>query len=155
MSHKLDIKPNPDETPLFINDPRFADESISFFGRKEESQPDHIRVYVPLDLSKNDILRRLRCIINKYGAASEDNEMNFSFEVSRLVRQIEVYDQIWLVRDNDYRPDSNGMLGGHSRKAAELVKEFIEELRGIEDDCAECFPFDLIRDLTKEYLTEQ
>ena len=42
---------------------------INCFGsgnQEEESQADHIRVYVPLDLSANAILRRLRFLICRY-----------------------------------------------------------------------------------------
>lgn len=158
MHHNLDVTPYPDEHPLYINDLNFADESVSFYGtrkKKKKPDPDEIRIYVPLDISKYTILRRLRCVISKYGEANEKNEINYSVEVSRIIRLIEVYDQIWLVRDNDYKPDKNGMLGGHSRKAKELVREFIKELEDIPDGCAECFPFEEIDKLTSEYLSEE
>ena len=42
---------------------------INYFGcgnQKEESQADHVRVYVPLDLSADAILRRLRFLVCRY-----------------------------------------------------------------------------------------
>lgn len=62
-----------------------------------------------------------------------------------LVSQIEIYDQIWYVRHMTEN-------GHHSRKAVELVREFIARLEEILDGCAEVFPFELIDTLRKEYL---
>ena len=71
---------------------------INCFGsgnQEEESQADHVRVYVPLDLSADAILHRLRFLICRYGEANERNEFDFSMDVGRLVSQIEIYDQVW------------------------------------------------------------
>ena len=57
-----------------------------------------MRVYVPLDLNKATILRRLHRIIHQYGKANEGNEMVFSMNVNILINQIEIYDQILYVR---------------------------------------------------------
>ena len=116
---------------------------------------DNIRIYVPLDLNEDRILSRLRYIIGKYRVASESNEMDFSSEVGKLIYQIEIYDQIWFVREGDYKTDEHGRISGHSRKAINLVKKFVTELEGITDECAEMFPFDLIEELKKEYLGEE
>lgn len=155
MHHKLDVKPIPENaSPLFINEPWLTDDTYWDYEKKPESEPDHIRVYIPLDISKESILRRLRSVIARYGEANENNELRFSVDVGLLIHYIEIYDQIWLVRDNDYIADETGMLGGHSRKAKELVREFIQLLKEIPDGCAECFPFEEIAELTKEYLSE-
>ena len=155
MHHKLDVKPIPEnESPLFINEPWLTDDTYWDYEKKPESDPDHIRVYIPLDISKESILRRLRSVIARYGEANENNELRFSVDVGLLIHYIEIYDQIWLVRDNDYIADETGMLGGHSRKAKELVREFIHILEKIPDGCAECFPFEEIAELTNEYLSE-
>ena len=101
MHHTLDTKPVPEKV-LYINEPDLADASINYFGclnQEEESQADHIRVYVPLDLSADAILRRLRFLIFRYKEANERNEFNFSMDVERLVSQIEIYDQVWFVRE--------------------------------------------------------
>lgn len=147
--HDLDPYPIPkDEHPLFINEPWLIDGSIerdSYYTNEHEAESDNRRVYVPLDLNKAAILRRLDEIIGRYGAASEDNEMNYSLEVGRLLYQVEIYDQLWFVR---HMPES----GEHSREAIELMQEFIERLEGIEDACAESFPFELIEELKEEYL---
>ena len=88
MHHTLDTKPVPEKV-LYINEPDLADASINYFGclnQEEESQADHIRVYVPLDLSADAILRRLRFLIFRYKEANEQNEFDFSVDVGRLVQ---------------------------------------------------------------------
>lgn len=83
--------------------------------------------------------------MSKYGEATEDNEFNFSQEVETLISQIEIYDQVWYVR---HAPTD----GKHSVEAVELVKEFAAELERIPDGCVECFPFETIDELKREYL---
>ena len=50
--------------------------------------------------------------------------------------------------------DRTGSICGHSRKAIQLVREFIGILEQIPDGCAELFPFELIDELKEEYLTD-
>lgn len=42
--------------------------------------------------------------------------------------------------------------GNHSREVKALVKEIVTRLEEIPDGCAECFPFELIDELKREYL---
>ena len=147
--HDLDIHPIPKEkSPMYINEPWLIDDTLLDYpvSKEPESQPDNIRVYVPLDLNRDAILRRLHNVIYRYGGAGEYNEMIYSVEVSQIISQIEIYDQIWYVR---HTPKS----GHHSQEATELVKEFISILEDIQDEGAECFLFDLIKELTEEYLS--
>ena len=58
-----------------------------------------------------------------------------------LVSQIEIYDQVWSIRDG------NAGEGRHSKKAIELVKRFVDKLEEIPDGGTELFLFELIRDL--------
>ena len=89
--------------------------------QEEESQADHIRVYVPLDLSADAILRRLRFLIFRYKEANEQNEFDFSVDVGRLVSQIEIYDQVWFTREGRTRAISDDSESEkHSSKAVEL-----------------------------------
>ena len=146
--HDIDIYPIPSkQAPRFINEPWLVDESLEdYFMQKEpENQPDNIRIYVPVDLNREAILRRLNWIIYRNGGASERNEMEYSLEVSRLILQIEIYDQIWRVCH--YSTDRK-----HSVEAVELVQAFVERLKEIPDECAELFPFETIEELEKEYL---
>ena len=41
--------------------------------------------------------------------------------------------------------------GDHSVEGIELVKEFVSKLEQIPDGCAECFPFEQIEELKREY----
>ena len=108
--------------------------------REPDAKEDNIRIYVPIDLNRDAILRRLDRIIEQYGEATEENEMEFSIDVDLIISQLEIYDQIWFVR---HMPPE----GNHSREAKSLVKEIITRLEEIPDGCAECFPFELIDEL--------
>ena len=146
--HDIDPYPLPgDKQALYINEPWLVDKTLLEFPihPEPEEEKDNIRVYVPLDINKEAILRRLDRLIVQYGEANEDNELEFSIDADRLVSQVEIYDQIWSVR---HMPEE----GKHSAEAVELVKEFVERLRGIPDGCAECFPFETIDELSREYL---
>lgn len=148
--HTLDVYPIPkDKAPLYINEPWLIDCSlleISNGSAEPEQEEDNIRVYIPLDINKNAILRRLDTMIIHYGEANEKNELDFSIDVDMLVSQIEIYDQIWYVR---HMPEN----GEHSQEAVDLVREFIARLEEIPDGCAEIFPFELIDTLREECLS--
>ena len=148
--HDLDPYPVPKEkNPLYINEPWLIDKTLleNFPHPEPEEQDDNVRIYVPLDLNKEAILRRLDRLICHYGEAREDNEMPFAVDVGMLISQIEIYDQIWYVR---HVPNE----GKHSKEAIELVSEFVPRLEEIPDGCAECFPFETIDELRAEYLEE-
>ena len=85
IHHNLDPNPIPkDNTPLYVNGPWLVDDSILYgqvFNREPENEPDNVRIYVPIDLNRKAILRRLRMIIARYEEANEDNEFEFSMEV--------------------------------------------------------------------------
>ena len=154
--HALDIHPIPKEkASLYVNEPQLIDPSYSYLESLSddmETEPDNVRIYVPLDLNASAILRRLRIVISRYHEASEQNESDFSLDVRMLTEQIEVYDQIWFARGSQHRYDSQREFHGHSEEAVALVERFVAELEEIPDACAECFPFDLIADLKQEYL---
>ena len=113
-----------------------------------DEEKDNIRVYVPLDLNRKAILRRLEWLILRYGEADEANENHFNSDVERLVSQIEIYDQFWSVR---HMPKE----GEHSTEAVSLVREFVDKLLDIPDGGAELFPFGLVDELREEYLGEE
>ena len=147
--HKIDVYPVPkDKSPIYINEVALIDDTVMDYtdGRQGElEKPDNIRIYVPLDLNADAIIRRLNAIVSFYGEATEENEFNFSIAVSKLLSQIEIYDQIWNVR-------KSGNESKHSKEAIELVKRFVAVLENIQDGCAETFPFDIIEELRSEYL---
>lgn len=148
---QLDPYPIPKgESPLFINEPWLIDASIDvecLASTQPEAENDNRRVYIPLDLNKKAILRRLDEIIRRYGSANERNEWDFSLDVRRLLYQAEIYDRIWFVR---HMPEN----GKHSHEGISLIQDFVKHLEKIPDECAECFPFEMIEELRNEYLIE-
>ena len=148
--HDLDINPIPKESkPLFINEPWLIDRALQWIqetGYDPTPLPDddNIRVYLPMDICKSAILRRLADVISRYGPATEANEMDFSYDVNTLISQIEIYDQVWFVR---HCPKHDR----HSAEAIELVKEFVVKLEDIQVNDAVFFPYDTINELKKEY----
>ena len=146
--HTLDVWPIPkDETPNFINEPWLIDRSLDGDGPKvkePDTDSDNIRIYIPMDLNKRAIIRRLQEIVSRYREAAEANEMDFDVEVGRLINQIEIYDQIWFVR---HMPKDRK----HSAEAKELVAEFIQVLKEIPVSDSETFPYDTISELAQEY----
>lgn len=149
--HMLDPYPIPKEKePLFVNEPWLVDRSLLEYSlhREPDDEADNIRIYVPVDLNSEAILRRLDSIIAQYGEATEENEMEFSVDVGMIISQLEIYDQIWFGRRMPTE-------GNHSKEATELVRKIITRLEEIPDGCAECFPFDLIDELRQEYLIKQ
>lgn len=149
--HDLDVYPNPKEKqPMFINEPWLVDLSLlndEELSKEPELQKDNIRVYVPVDLNADAILRRLYDIIGKYGPAREKNEMNYTVAVGQLISQIEIYDQIWYTRNVPSNGDRK-----HSAEASALVERFISALKDMEVLDAELFPYEEIEELKKEYL---
>ena len=146
--HQLDPYPIPKEkTPLYINEPWLVDKTLLDYPphKEPEKEEENVRIYVPLDLNKDAILRRLHRVIYQYKEANEENEFEFRIDVDMIISQIEIYDQVWYVR---HVPEE----GNHSAEAIELVKEFVAMLEDIPDGCAECFPFETIDELKKEYL---
>ncbi len=151
--HQLDVWPEPrEETPRFINEPWLIDQYLYDYGpqsREPEAQEDNIRIYLPMDLNREAILRRLRRIIDHYGEANEGNESDFRSETDRLIEQIMIYDQIWYLCTMEESDKISTRQ--HSAKAISLVKEVIKLLEAIPDGCAELFPFETIDELKAEF----
>lgn len=83
--HRLDPYPIPkDKTPLCINEPWLIDKSLLEYPprREPDDKEDNVRIYVPMDLNRVAILRRLDRVIARYGEATEEK----------------IYDQVWFVR---------------------------------------------------------
>ena len=150
MKHNLDQYPIPrEQTPLFINEPWLVDRSLDGLQEKEpESEPDNVRIYVPVDLNRSAIVRRIAEIIYRYEPATEANEFEFSHEIESVLSQVEIYDQVWLAR--------HGITAEmHSVEATVLMAEIIEMLKRIEDGCAELFPFEMVDELEMEYFNRK
>ena len=155
--HPLDVWPLPrEQKPVFIIEPWLIDESIYFESAKQmmaarepENEEDNLRVYIPLDLNKAAFLRRLDHILDKYPDITWRNESNVYMEVRSILAQIEIYDQLWFVREGMIKNDENGMICGHSQHATEVVKEIIKRLEAV--DTCEDFLYDVLDELKKVY----
>ncbi len=71
--HRIDPKPVPEKVS-YINEPWIADDTkmpLQEGKFKPEDligkEPDNVRVYIPLDISRAAVMRRLHAIIQKYG----------------------------------------------------------------------------------------
>ncbi len=155
--HPLDVWPLPrDQKPMFINEPWLVDESIYYESVKQmmslrgpEDEEDNRRVYIPLDLNKKAFLRRLDHVLSKYRDITWQNESNVYCEVRSILSQIEIYDQLWFVREGNFKTDENHMICGHSQHATIVIQEIIKRLESV--DTCEDFPYDIIDELKKEY----
>ena len=146
-THNIDTHPMPeDEAILYVNEPCLIDKTLYDYNCEPDDAEDNIRVYIPLDLNKSAILRRLDGVIAAYGEANEDNEFEFGRDVGQIISQVEIYDKVWSERNK--LPE-----GTHSDEAVELIREIIARLEDIPDGCAEMFPFQQIDELTAEYLS--
>ena len=149
--HEITPYPTPmSKPPLFVNEPQLIDQTLFKYelpsNRPDLEEPDNIRVYIPMDINKQAILRRLDDIIRHYGAATERNEFEFSTDVAGILSQLELYDQILCQRQMP--PD-----GRHCEQAASLAADIIARLEAIPDGCAECFPFETMEALQREYFS--
>ena len=109
---------------------------------------DNVRVYVPLDLNATQILNRLQQIYRIMESPDDTNELEFSYQVGKIISQLEIYDQVWVARDLKNAVRIEERL--HSTKGIELTKKIINVL--MEDEgCAECFPYDVIDELKAEF----
>ena len=50
--------------------------------REPEEKEYNIRIYIPMDLNRESIMRRLADVISMYEEASEENEIGFSQMIS-------------------------------------------------------------------------
>lgn len=149
--NRIEQYPEPKyEKPLFVNEPCLIDASMfKYFEWKREpdAEEDNVRVYLPLDLNRKAILRRLKTIINHFEWSTEENEFDFSADVDMLIEQIRVYDQFWCQQTKVEN-------GKHSEKATSLVVEGIKLLDSIPDGGAELFPWQTINKLKDEFSVE-
>ena len=178
--HDLDIKPVPEQV-LYINEP---DITGDFCGGGNTDQrydgravlmkydgdtasryayefTDQVRVYVPLNLSKQHILAYFKAVMNHFGHADEKNEMMFSSAIDQVITRLEIYDQIWFTRElsesstsNLIDPDINeDSPPHHSCHASEIARLIVDELAQLaKNGCvAQHFPYETIDMLCYEY----
>ena len=161
MHHNLDIHPIPEKV-LYINELEIAD-TACYYDTKEQHQKalagktringgvlpdDNVHIYVPLDLNAQQILNRLQQIYRVMESPDDMNEMEFSYQVSKIISQLEIYDQVWVARDLGNAVKVAEHL--HSKNGIELAGKIINIL--LEDEgCAESFPYDVVDELKVEF----
>ena len=162
MKHKLDCKPIPEDV-LYINELDLADSvpyetniemEKALTGKcKEEGgvlPDDNVRIYVPIDINADAIMRRLHLLFVTMDYPTEDNESAYSFAVRRIISQLEIYDQVCVTRnfENSVQKELGGVR--HSREGIELARRIADYLEE-NDGTAELFPWDEIEKLRKEF----
>lgn len=141
--HILEISPVPEKV-LYVNTPELADKTIVDTVLQDDTKhPDNIRVYIPLDINREAILRRIRNVYDRYGSPSWENESEYLSEISGIISQLEIYDQVWIARQGDFG-------NGHSKNATMLADEVLKVLEE-DEGCAELFPYEIIEQLREEY----
>ena len=109
---------------------------------------DNVRVYVPLDLNATQILNRLQQIYRIMESPDDTNELEFSYQVGKIISQLEIYDQVWVARDLGDAVRIKEHL--HSKNGIELAGKIVSVL--LEDEgCAERFPYDVVDKLKMEF----
>ena len=162
MHHKLDIHPIP-ESVHFVNELDIAS-TTQYSSQKQYEEAltgktissggvlpdDNIRIYVPIDISADSIMRKLREIYDMLGLPDDKNEPYFEQEFGKLLSQLEIYDQIWAVRDlrHSVRKVNGGVY--HSANGIELAEKVIRFLKENAGK-AKCFPFEQIDELSSEF----
>ena len=162
MKHKLDCKPIP-ENVLYINELNLVDslpyetniemEKALTGKRKKEGgvlPDDNVRIYVPIDINADAIMRRLHLLFVTMDYPTEDNESAYSFAVRRIISQLEIYDQVCVTRnfENSVQKELGGVR--HSREGIELARRIADYLEE-NDGTAELFPWDEIEKLMQEF----
>ena len=162
MRHKLDIHPIPEKV-LYINELSLANPMVFQTTPEHEKAisgdtisrggvlpDDNVRVYVPMDLNADSIMRQFLALYDALGSPDDNNESLFSAVVTKLISQLEIYDQVWVTRDLAHAVQKADGEVFHSRQGIELAQKIVDFLlrdKGI----AECFPFDEIEKLKKEF----
>ena len=162
MHHDLDIKPVPEKV-LYVNDPtmgtiaepylKIDEYEMAKTGKKQAESgvlpDDNVRIYVPMDLNGSIIMQELSTLYAILGSPDYKNELNLAVLTDKIIKKLEIYDQIWVSRDvgNTVQME-NGIR--HSKQGiviAQEILEFLEENEG----CAEKFPYETIDHLREEW----
>ena len=115
MHHDLDIKPIPEKV-LYVNDltmgtiaepySTIREYEIAKTGKKQAEggilPDDNVRIYVPMDINHSIIMQELRILYAMLGSPDDKNETNIATLTDKVIQKLEIYDQVWAVRDIVY-----------------------------------------------------
>lgn len=162
MHDKLDIHPIPEEV-LYVNELSLVgnvpyetkrDMERAVTGKKKSEggilPDDNVRIYVPMDLNADSIMWRLYSLYDVLGYPTESNESAYCVGVRRVIDQLEICEQVWTARNIEESIQKENGEVRHSRKGIELagkIAQYLEDNEGI----AECFPYDEVEELKREF----
>ncbi len=165
MHHRLDVHPVPEQT-LYINELNFLEPDLYQTNTDCEKAitgdvvskggilpDDNVRIYIPLDLNADHIMQQVHALYSTFGSPDEENEFHFLTGMTKIVNQLEVYDQIWVARDvaHALQKENGGVF--HSLRGMELANKIVTYLEE-DEGAAECFPFEVIEELKKSFWLE-
>ena len=103
-----------------------------------------------MDLNADIIMWQLYSLHGSLGYPTEKNESVYSSGVSKVISQLEIYDQVWAARKvgEAVQKEDGGVR--HSQQGIELAKQIVKYLKEIEGT-AECFPYDEIQEQRKAF----
>ena len=108
---------------------------------------------VPMDLNMNEIMFRVYRLYSVLGYLTERNESEFSTKMEQIVSQLEIYDQVWTVRDMEHAIQKGHPMVRHSQQGTALARKLIDYME-THDGCAECYPYDIIKELKSTFWLE-
>ena len=162
MRHNLDIYPIPKDV-LYVNELSLAgkvpyetkdDTAKAITGKKAAEggilPNDNVRIYVPMDLNADIIMWQLYSLHGSLGYPTEKNESAYNSGVSKVISQLEIYDQVWAARKvgETVQKEDGGVR--HSQQGIELAKQIVKCLEDNEGN-GECFPYDQIEELKEAF----
>lgn len=163
MSNKLDNHPIPKDV-FYVNDINLANGTqYGLTADYEKAKTgktikeggilpdDNIRIYIPLDLNSDSIMAELEYLYYSLGEVCENNEFVYCSGVRKIIQKLEIYDQAML-KSKKSKPVKKGEIS-HSEKGIKLANDIVKYL-AYNEGCAECFPYDEINELNKEYWLE-
>ena len=169
MHHDLEIKPIP-ENVLYVNDPfmgtiaepyeKINEHEMAKTGKTKEEggilPDDNVRIYVPLDLNRSQIMQELCLLYGMLGSPGYSNEVNLAILTEKVIQKLEIYDQVWVARDAENAVQmKNGIY--HSKQGIALAQEIIdfmeEDAEFLEEDEAQAdtSPYEIIDRLKDEW----
>ena len=83
------------------------------------------------------------------GSPDDKNETNIATLTDKVIQKLEIYDQVWAVRDIGNAIQTESGIR-HSKQGMSLVKEIVEFLEE-DEGCADYFPYELIERLKEEW----
>lgn len=108
---------------------------------------------VPMDLNMNEIMFRVYRLYSVLGYPTERNESEFSTKMGQIVSQLEIYDQVWAVRDMEHAIQKDHPTVRHSQQGTALARKLIDYME-THDGCAEFYPYDIIEELKSTFWLE-